>query len=218
MEKHFEPKHFPKVTPPVSKGHSSERSPLWCSFKGSIMRFIWREHPVSYSSHSTPLEKEPGMPGEEDGSGKLELWCLCTWMRSQGKAQQWKGKLQAHRGHVVKAAAEETSAATINTENWACVAINSAHVVVKQRCFGIEDKEQDSLVCRVQTSQAGDQEHVSNIGWCWWAQRGAQKHSPSGYLKCGTWEHSASVAEGRGWRATAGLGHARVLKAGLQHN
>lgn len=65
------PNIFPKVTPPNSKGHSCEQSPLCCLFKDHFTCCIWHEHPLSYNGHSTPLEKGAWLaPSAAEGGGK----------------------------------------------------------------------------------------------------------------------------------------------------
>lgn len=70
------PNIFPSSTPPNSKGHCSEQSPLCCLFKDHVTRCIWQEHPLSCNTHST---SQPGLHRGELGSGKDGLFLECYY-------------------------------------------------------------------------------------------------------------------------------------------
>lgn len=131
------PNIFPKVTPPDSKGHSSEQSPLCCLFKDHFLCFVWHEHPLSYNSHSTPLEKEPGWHWGEEGSGKMVFFRAAIFpvymnaCRERPNCEKGNYKIMEvmlYGPHLREVRQSTYWSALLSTVNRLCIAIiNSAH-------------------------------------------------------------------------------------------
>lgn len=123
------PNIFPGVTPPDSKGHSSEQSPLCCLFKDHFTCWIWHEHPLSYNSHSTPLEKGAWLAQRRGRRVVFRVAIFPVYMNAHREEENHKlTEVVLYRAHWREVRQSAYWSAPLSTVSRICIAINnSAH-------------------------------------------------------------------------------------------